>query len=321
MKFNFSAMTACFFVIATSLTVEAGTYSPVLGDLLSGTTTSSADGGHNPLPFVPQYVKLASSGTLTQTGGNVMNVGDSFEIVQAFSFDGSSGYLANAAGTQIGDLGTGGYGAIVWSAEVSSVVFANTVVGDGVVSQIADGAGNVVTELGSLSWGAGVTGAFGAVLTSETFDFAGADWSTIDGNAGSIDVAGAFNLSSTGDSDEIASTNIGGKYSLSNAFVGDMILASVPPEIDWFQVSDANGNIPATNLVGFGGEIVLEDSGNAGTLEILSYSVGGGGSFSGGGLALMNPVPEPSSLLAIGGCLGFAGLVRRRRMARKTAEK
>ena len=315
MNLKFASYALTFFaLIATSSFVRGAGYSPVLATLLSGDSSSNP---HKPFSFDPQGVALTASGVLNQIGNGpgtppttgFLNNDDTFEVVLAFND------LRNTDGTEAGSkaLGGPGYAAIVWSGIASSVTNPVSGLYVGEMGQFDDGAaGNLKQRMSALNL---TDGAFAAVLTSETFDFAGQTWDAIDGQigTGNVDLMGAFDLQSP----SAITANSGGgtavNYTNTN-FVLDVQSATVPTGVSWWQVEPT-----PRSRVGDGGQLLVQANPNVGFLDAPNYLPALGGAIQqlgGAQFALMNPVPEPSSLLAIAGCVGIAGIFRRRK-ARK----
>jgi len=309
MRFKIASQTlACFALIAMSNVAYSAGYSPVLARLLSG---GSNPGPTQPFSFAAQGVQTGASGVLTQAGSDLLNDGDTFESVLAFED------LRNPDGTNAGSdvLGGPGYAAILWSGVAAGVSSPGGGFFFGNIGQFADGdVGNLKQRIVGL----GLTdGAFAAVVTSETYDFAGQSWDQIQAEItanNSVDVMGAFDLQAASNVTANA-TGIGLQVAYNSTnFILDVQETTVPAEMSWWQVSPS-----AEERVGDGGQLVVQANPSVGFLAVDNYATSGAGTtlaLTGDQFALMNPVPEPSSLLAIAGCVGVAGFARRRR-ARK----
>jgi len=109
-----------------------------------------------------------------------------------------------------------------------------------------------------------------------------------------------------------------GETTITASDFGVLNVSTTAPGTNWWTISNSGATVnPVAYPYGsFGSELLLNYGlGNNITSQLLSGSTTGDFTLGGNGVAAMNPVPEPGSLLAVAGCLGLAGLIRRRRKA------
>ncbi len=330
MKFRFSAFTALILVIATSFNAKAGTYSPVLGDMLSGNPVSSADGAFNPfLIYETDFVGLGVTGAsyYQRSGGVGVQAGDTMVIVSEFE-----NLAGSLTGGGVSALGAGA-GAIVWYGEVVGV--------DGDDFNIQKGGTAGVKDLFS-----GASDAFATLLVGESFDFANSTLAQIDTalTGGSLVEYASFDVSTTDfvntnfDQFGVTSSREGGSGCTPEADLDSKLSLALdvqPGATEFWTIDRTPGDTfgvesSASYPYGsFGNELylnydVLRFTGPNTAADVdydFDQATANGGKLTGGsgnGFAAMNPVPEPSTL-AIMGCMGIAGFVGKRRKNRKRA--
>lgn len=274
-------------LLSAPRSVHAAALSPVLGELIDGGVFDGFE----------DYIKTTNSGEITVAGPVAnLTVGDTFQIVSAFSGVGSN---AATAGDPL--LGSG-FAAVVWSGKIASIDF--SLANITTFAQI-ESAGDLDSLLGNL----GISSGFATLLTSESFDFAGKSVGDINTEAlsGSIDVNGVFDLNAPTASFQSSFNTDEVEYSF--AFSTDVQPASLPNPLS-FVPNETDSSLLIRNNSAVGS---LSFSASAGS------DAGGTFTASGSNLVQINPVPEPGSLVAIAGLfVGFGAVNFRRRRRGKS---
>ena len=301
---------------------EAATYSPVLGDLLSGNATPSSSGAFNPFDiYNTDYVTMnvatdsTNSSVVNLGAGAGFNNGDTLSVVSAFA--GLSSQINVGATNALG----AGYGALIWNGTVTGGGSGSGSTGS---FDITNGGNGVQDILSNAS-----TTDFLTLVVSETVDFANSTLSEInDGLAAGTDTVfeiATFNLSNS--TQEFAYSAVGGGFAnteLTATGLFSLDVSTTAPGVQFWSLQQDGvqtvGNV-SYPFGSNGSELWLNYrfSNNINFDEDVSSAAAGTYALLGSGAAAMNAVPEPSSMLAIAGCVGFAGLVSRRRKRRKQA--
>ncbi len=312
-------------LLATSEVNHAATYSPVLGDLLSGNPASvspqnqynlkstsyiglESEVGPGGAPFSKSVVTTSTNGQFTQ--------GDTFTSISAFTNLQSA--LFNGGNDP---LGAGGFAALVWHAAVESTT--STAAYQGSVTLGQNDVGGSNTTLNDVMSNASDSTL--SLFVSETVNFSDAGVSLADINTalGSGDVIemASFDLTAG----DITFTYIGDSTNLiytASSLLSFDVTSNDPGDPEFWTLPKTGFNAvgdPEYQFGSFGSELWLNYSYGENLVSTGDLASAGQFALGGSGSAAMNPVPEPSSLLAIAGCFGVAGLVRRRRKSQKIA--
>ncbi len=321
-KIKYSLGILTLFVFGMKET-QAANLTPILGDLLSGNSVSSADGAFNPFDvYETNFVGMSASskGYYTSNGLGVMD-GDSLVGVTSFATLTSS--ITSTTGSSVG----AGFGALVFAGEVDDALGGNF--------NLTTLSGGVSAALGNPASGASSN--FLSLIVSDTVDFSSTSLVNIGNalNSGTALEVASFDVSTT---NQLGATAFFGKgftggplsqttFSSESSLALDLV--SSTPGIDFWTIDrDLVGSSPLYDVEAsasypfgsFGSELYL----NLIDLKIgvdIDTTANTGQNFitSGNAAAAMNPVPEPS-MLAIMSCMGVAGFVANRRRNRRVAK-
>ncbi|TWU01288.1 hypothetical protein Pla52n_46620 [Stieleria varia] len=264
-------------VAAVAAPVNAASLLPTLGRVL--------DGGEFDAQI--DFVRTGVSGTATLANAGITTAGDDLIGILSFASVGSN------IPSSTGPLGSGGYVAVLFSADVKTA----TNFGPS-TSGFLQAEGNLGTLLSNVA-GVGPTGAFAALLTSTSVDFATAGLAGINSSAVTLEAL----LDITSPSGEIGYGALQNGSDLDFFFQAALTAqpASLPTGLGFFDVAGGN-------------DLVFGNNNSVGNIAAINgVTTAGTKSLGGSILAQLNPVPEPSSMLAVLGCLAGVGFVRRRR--------